>query len=83
MADQERKVKCPQCGWETRYTIPVNGYSEEVFRGIVDDVRKVVAQISEKLRDRELEEANAWIDMPKCANCGGFYRYNVRTGATQ
>jgi hypothetical protein len=37
------------------------------------------------MRDKALEEANAWIAMPACPNpeCKKTYEYNVVSGATR
>jgi len=51
-----------------------------VVRGMSDALRASAERIKALLADRELDEANAWVDMPACPHCGNVYRYNVRTG---
>jgi len=87
MADQEqiRKIKCPHCGWIR--SMPVKAVEDlstsTVVRGLKDDVKAAFDKVRETLQDSQLDEANAWIDMPKCPNCQNTYRYNARTGQTQ
>ena len=83
METQERKVKCPHCGWVR--TLDVTVYEDELLATVVagrmsDALRAAVERIKEMLADPHLEEANAWVDMPPCPYCGKVYRYNVRTG---
>ncbi len=83
MEKQERKVKCPHCGWVR--TIDVSVYEDEAAATVVagrmsDVLRAAVARVREMLADPRLEEANAWVDMPPCPHCQNVYRYNVRTG---
>ena len=83
MEKQERKVKCPHCGWVR--TIDVTVYEDELLATVVagrmsDALRAAVERIKEMLADSHLEEANAWVDMPPCPHCRNVYQYNVRTG---
>lgn len=36
--------------------------------------------VRQALADAEMDEANAWLDLPPCPNCRNAYRYNPRTG---
>ncbi len=86
MADQDqvRKIKCPYCGWIR--SIPVGVIEDEsmasVVRGPAEALQGAIEKIRALLADAQLEEANAWLDMPACPNpdCGKVYRYNARTG---
>ena len=91
-SQQIRKIKCPHCGWIRRMTIQVEGTEivitagiGDVMRGISEELRKVLDAIKRKLEDKELDEANAWIDMPACPNpdCKKLYKYNVQNGETK
>jgi predicted RNA-binding Zn-ribbon protein involved in translation (DUF1610 family) len=78
MTDQEQivKVKCPRCGWVR--SIPVRALKlgeTEVTLGLKEVVEKLRALFA----DHELDEANAWIDLPPCPQCRNTYQYNVRT----
>ena len=81
---QDRKIKCPHCGWIR--TVPASVIADEsmadVVRGVGEAIRAVAARIRAALADTQLDEANAWIDMPACPNqkCRKVYRYNLRTG---
>jgi hypothetical protein len=79
---QERKIKCPYCGWIR--TVPVSVIVDEsttdAVRGAGDTLREVGQRIRSLLADRQLDAANAWIDMPACPHCNNVYRYNARTG---
>jgi uncharacterized protein (UPF0212 family) len=83
MADQKqvRKIKCPHCGWIRKIDVSViedEGVAT-VVRGMSDALQAAAGRIKALLADRELDEANAWVDMPQCPHCGNVYRYNVRT----
>jgi transcription elongation factor Elf1 len=81
---QDRKIKCPHCGWIR--TVPASVINDEsmadAVRGIGEAIKAVAARVRAALADAQLDEANAWIDMPACPNpnCGKVYRYNARTG---
>lgn len=79
---QDRKIKCPHCGWIRR--VPVRVIEEAGTTDVVKGIETVIKDIGERIKaalsDRRLDEANAWIDMPKCPNCGNTYQYNIRTG---
>ena len=81
---QDRKIKCPHCGW-TR-TVPasvlVDDSTTDVVRGIGEALKGVADKIKAALADTQLDVANAWVDMPACPNpnCRKVYRYNVRSG---
>ncbi len=79
---QVRKIKCPYCGWIR--SIPVDIVADEsmgsAVRGLGEALRGVAERIRAAMADSQLDEANAWLDMPKCPHCGNVYRYNVRTG---
>jgi uncharacterized Zn-finger protein len=84
MAGQQqfRKIKCPYCGWIRTITI---GVTEDesmatVARGLSEALKAIAEKIKAAIADTELDEANAWIDMPACPHCNNVYRYNVRTG---
>ena len=87
MADktQQRKIKCPHCGWIRTLDIDavVDESTATVTRGVGDELKKAIAMIKAALADSQLDEANAWIDMPKCPHCGKVYRYNARTGGVK
>jgi len=82
---QDKKIKCPHCGWIR--TVPVRVIEEagttDVVRGIETVIKDICEKIKAALSDKQLNEANAWIDMPKCPNCINSYQYNVRTGETR
>ncbi len=79
---QERKIKCPYCGWVR--TVPIAAIQDAsmtgTVRGVGDALKEVGRKIKNLLSDSQLDDANAWIDMPKCPHCQNVYRYNVRTG---
>ena len=84
MADREqvKKLKCPYCGWIR--TVHVNVIEDELMatavQGMSDALKAAAERIKTLLADTRLDEANAWVDMPKCPHCENVYRYNVRTG---
>jgi len=84
VTDQEQyaRVKCPHCGWIRR--VPVGAIEDlsysTVARGLGDRLKAVVDKIRTALADPELDEANAWIDLPPCPHCQNAYQYHVRTG---
>jgi uncharacterized Zn-finger protein len=84
MADQKqvRKIKCPYCGRIRKIDVTVieDESMATVVRGMSDALRASVERIKALLADRELDEANAWVDMLACPHCGNVYRYNVHTG---
>ena len=91
-SQQIRKIKCPYCGWIRKMTIQVEGNETiitagigDVMRGISEELQKPLDAIKRKLEDKELDEANAWIDTPACPNpdCNKVYKYNVQTGETK
>lgn len=90
-AIQVRKIKCPHCGWERKMEVKVDGNQYDVaaggdrLRGVSDALQAAFEKIKERLNDRELDEANAWIEMPACPNppCNKPYEYNVRSGETR
>ncbi len=86
---QERKIKCPYCGWVR--TVPITAIQNasmtdvtrdtmDTLRGLGDSLKEIGHKIASLLSDSQLDAANAWIDMPKCPHCQNVYRYNVRTG---
>lgn len=81
---QQRKIKCPHCGWIRTMTIEVDDKGAIVVRG-GEALTDAGQRIKDMLSDAALTEANAWIDMPKCPNpdCQKVYQYNVRTGNTR
>ncbi len=91
-SQQIRKIKCPHCGWIRRMTIQVEdnevivtaGYSDWIG-GASEALQKVLADTKGMLEDMELNEPNAWIDMPACPNpdCGKMYQFNMRTSDTK
>ncbi len=87
MADktQQRKIKCPHCGWIRTLNVAAveDASTATVVRGMGDELKKAIEKIKAALADSQLDEANAWIDMPKCPNCGNVYSYNVRTLETR
>jgi RNase P subunit RPR2 len=80
--DQIKRIKCPHCGWIRRLNVRV--IEEEsvatVTRGMSEALRAAAERIKALLDDAQLDQANAWVDMPACPHCGNVYRYNVRTG---
>jgi uncharacterized Zn-finger protein len=80
--DQVKKIKCPYCGWVR--SIPVSVLEDEIMASVVlgpsQALKAAVEKIKAALADTQLDEANAWIDMPPCPHCQNVYRYNVRTG---
>ncbi len=81
-SDQIKRIKCPHCGWIRKVNVRV--IEEEgiatVTRTMGDAIRAAAARIKALLDDAQLDEANAWVDMPDCPHCENVYRYNVRTG---
>ncbi len=80
---QIRKVKCPHCGWVR--TLDVTVYEDELLATVVagrmsDALRDAVERVKGLLADPQLDEANAWVDMPPCPHCQNVYQYNVRSG---
>ena len=81
--DQVKKIKCPHCGWvRTINTSAIEdaGTTDAVRGAGGDTLRSVARRIKELMADKQLDAANAWIDMPTCPHCENSYRYNVRTG---
>ncbi len=80
--EQVKKIKCPYCGWIR--SVPASGIEDEsmasTVRGAGDTLREIGQRIRSLLADRQLDAANAWLDMPACPHCGNVYRYNARTG---
>lgn len=87
MADQaqDKKIKCPHCGWIR--TVPVKVIEEtgttDVVRGIETVIKDIGERIKAALSNKQLNEANAWINMPKCPHCSNTYQYNTRTGESR
>jgi uncharacterized Zn-finger protein len=80
---QFRKVKCPHCGWIRRVDVTV--YENELIASVVagpmsEAIKQVTERIKSLLAAPDLDEANAWVDMPPCPHCENVYRYNVRSG---
>lgn len=82
---QDKKIKCPYCGWIR--TVPVRVIEEAGTTDVVRGIETVIKDIGEKIKavlsDTRLNEANAWIDMPKCPNCANTYQYNIHTGESR
>jgi phage FluMu protein Com len=82
---QDKKIKCPHCGWIR--TVPIRVIEEAGTTDVVKGIETVIKNIGEKLKaalsDTQLNEANSWIDMPRCPNCSNTYQYNTRTGETR
>ncbi len=80
-SEQEIKIKCPHCGWIR--SIPAGVIENEsmasVVRGLGDHIKAVAEKIRALLADPQMDEANAWVDMPACPHCNKVYRYNART----
>jgi uncharacterized protein (UPF0212 family) len=51
-----------------------------VTRGMSEALKAAAARIKALIDDTQLDQANAWVDMPECPHCKNVYRYNVRTG---
>jgi uncharacterized Zn-finger protein len=79
---QIHRIKCPYCGWIRKIDVSViqDEAVATVTRKIGDHLKAAVERIQALLADPELDEANAWVDMPACPHCDNVYRYNVRTG---
>ena len=82
--EQTRKIKCPHCGWIRILSAATGGlegtHVTHVVRSFTDILKEGAAKIKVALTHSELNEANAWIDMPPCPHCHNSYQYNVRTG---
>jgi uncharacterized protein (UPF0212 family) len=80
--DQVKRIKCPHCGWIRKIDVAVleDEAMASVVRGMSEALRAAAERIKALLHDPQLDEANAWVDMPDCPHCGNVYRYNVRTG---
>ena len=82
---QDKKIKCPHCGWVR--TVPVRVIEDAGTTDVVKGIETVIKDIGEKIKaalsDKQLNEANAWIDIPKCPNCGNTYQYNTLTGESR
>lgn len=85
MTTQILKPKCPHCGWIRTITVEVESGDNIVIRGLSDQWKATTDKLKEIFKDRQLKEANAWIDMPACPNpkCGKTYQYNKQTGETR
>ncbi len=85
MPDQVHKIKCPHCGWVRRWILHVEGNRAYIAVGgdLTDALKAINEHIAAMFADPELEDANAWIDIPGCPNCQQVYQYNLRTGATR
>ncbi len=82
--EQKVKIKCPHCGWVR--SLDVEAYAEletDVARGLGDELRQVIARMRDWLIQSDLDEANAWLDMPPCPHCRKTYRYNIKTRQVQ
>lgn len=77
---QTLKIKCPHCGWIRSVTVDVDDTGAPVIAGVVDEAKKLADRWRDLLTDHELDQANAWLDMPACPNCRKVYQYNVKTG---
>ncbi len=79
---QIRKIKCPYCGYVRSWQLRVDGATADIVMGgkVVDTLKELAQKIQAMWADKELAEANAWIDLPECPNCGKAYQYNLRTG---
>jgi uncharacterized protein (UPF0212 family) len=79
---QVRKIKCPYCGWIR--TVDVRVLEDEATATVVRSMSEVLKAAAQRIKalldDPQLDEANAWVDIPECPNCDNVYRYNVRTG---
>ena len=79
--EQILKIKCPHCGWVR--SMDIQAYEDTgaatVTRGVGDDLRQATVKIKEWLSKSNLDNANAWLDMPACPHCKKTYRYNART----
>ena len=84
MADREQvqRIKCPHCGWIRKVNVGVleDEATASVVAGMSEVLRAAAERIKALLADAQLDEANAWVDMPPCPHCGNVYRYNVRSG---
>ena len=84
MAEQfeTRKIKCPSCGYIRRWQLRMGGVTADIVMdgNPTDALKDLAKKIQDLWSSRELEEANAWIDLPECPNCGKIYQYNLRTG---
>jgi phage FluMu protein Com len=78
--DQHVRVKCPHCGWVRRVPARVLEGKAPVTLGVREIWESVRGAVAGLGADRELDEANAWIDMPACPHCKTTYQYNVRSG---
>lgn len=79
---QDKKIKCPYCGYVRHWKLRVDGTTADIVMDgkVTDQLKELAKKIQEMWTDRELEAANAWIDMPECPNCDRAYQYNLRTG---
>lgn len=80
------QIVCPYCGWIKRQ-VKAESLKNISITDVVQDTEKTYARLSKKIlskiRDDELKNANAWIDMPPCPNCGNSYQYNFNTRETR
>lgn len=79
---QVRTLKCPHWGWETELVVPGEQMDVDVVAGGLSDLwQGVLKRVKDLSRDRQLDEANAWLDIERCPNpeCGKPYQLNVRT----
>ncbi len=77
------KMKCPHCGWVRRMKLDVEAGQADVVRGQGEALRDTLRKIQGMLANPKLEEAEAWLPVPKCPNCGQGYEYNIITGKTR
>ena len=83
--EQVKKIKCPYCGWIRSVPVAVieDASTTSVVRVISEPIKAISEKIKTALADALLDEANVWMDMPKCPHCENVYKYNVRTGETR
>ncbi len=84
------KIKCPHCGWVRRMKLDLESGQEDVACGLDDagralheTLQNTLKKIQALLANPAPDEANAWLPMPKCPNCGQAYEYNIHTGETR
>ncbi len=79
--EQSRVIKCPHCGWKLTIQIAVveDESMARVAAGPLDFLKRFTRKQQSAFESEALADANATIDIPKCANCGKAYRYNSRT----
>lgn len=80
------EIVCPNCG--NVYKISKTSFKTETLTSVVQgegDERNSMLVLLRSLfgNDKELNDANTWVDMPPCIICSNVYQYNYETKETR